>query len=201
MAKALKWMLLLPLCMACLAAYGQDIIVKKDGAQLVAKITRVQPDSIYYHYISDESGPDLAVARQEVAQVQFTGHAPPLLLTDVMYTNERSNLAEAGQMRLQARQDALAYYKPRGVFWTTLGATVFNPVAGLVTGAVVSVVPPVVAAAGNPDNALLKDPIYREAYRKQARKRKIGHAAAGFSAGAAVLSAVYLALALSLAGG
>ncbi|WP_347157505.1 hypothetical protein [Pontibacter chitinilyticus] len=184
-----------------MATQAQDIIMKKNGVQLVAKITKIESDSIYYRYFSDVDGPAFALSRQDVAQVQFIEATTTLQPEGLTYTDEQTSISDIGEMRLQAQRDAKAYFRPRGVFWTTMGATVLNPAAGLVTGTVVSVVPPNIESDYNPNHQLLKNEVYREAYQKQARKRKIGTAAAGFGAGAAVLSMVYMVVTMSLLGG
>ncbi|MBC5775782.1 hypothetical protein H8S95_17035 [Pontibacter sp. KCTC 32443] len=100
---------------------------------------------------------------------------------------ERNEVEEAAKLRIQARQDAKSYYKPKGVFWGTMGTTILYPAAGLVTGAVVSVVPPSTDNADNPNAYLMKETAYEEAYRKQAHRKRFGSAAAGFGIGVAVL--------------
>ncbi|NDK56871.1 hypothetical protein [Pontibacter fetidus] len=103
---------------------------------------------------------------------------------------ERDAIEEAAKLRIQARTDAKAYYKPKGVFWGTLGTTILYPAAGLLTGAVVSIVPPVINDEVNPNAHLMKDKAYEEAFKKQAHRKRFGNAAAGFGIGVAVLGIV-----------
>ncbi|WP_439880651.1 hypothetical protein ACSX1A_16030 [Pontibacter sp. MBLB2868] len=194
-------LLLILLSLASSAGWAQDIIVKKNGEQVIGRIVNLSTDSIHYRYFSDMEGPMLAMSRQEVAQLKLTATEGPEALAEKTFIDERTSVAEQAELRLQAKLDANAYYKARGVFWTTLGSTILHPAAGLVTGAVMSAVPPNVNSDYNPNSYLLKEPVYRETYMRQAKKRKIGKAAAGFGAGAAVVSVVYMALVISIIGG
>ena len=103
---------------------------------------------------------------------------------------EREMAEETAKLRIQGRQDAKLYYKSKGVFWGTMGTTILYPAAGLVTGTVVSVVPPSTASAANPNAHLMKEPAYEEAFKKQAHRKRFGNAAAGFGIGVAVLGVV-----------
>ncbi|MEJ8758412.1 hypothetical protein WG947_15470 [Pontibacter sp. H259] len=103
---------------------------------------------------------------------------------------ERELLEEAARLRIQARQDAKEYYKPKAVFWGTMGTTILYPVAGLATGTIVSVVPPSINDEHNPNAHLMKEPAYEEAFKKQAHRKRFGNAAAGFGVGIAVLGIV-----------
>lgn len=194
-------LLLFLLCLSSATLWAQDIIVKRNGEQVIGRIVNLSTDSIHYRYFSDVEGPLLAMSRQEVAHMKLTAPEFPEDLAEHRYVDEETKVAEMAELRLQAKLDANAYYKARGVFWTTLGSTIMHPAAGLVTGAVMSAVTPNINSDYNPNRHLLKEPVYRETYLKQARKRKIGKAAAGFGAGAAVISVVYMAVVISIMGG
>lgn len=195
MAKLYTRMLALFLCLLCAAAQGQDIIQTNDGQEIVGKVLHVGPDKVIYRYFSDASGPQYTLAKHEVKDLRLMAGAEPMANPEVIFEDEKTSIRSEQELIAQARRDAKAYYTPSGVFWSTMGSTLVYPGAGLVTGSVLSVVPPNLEAGYNPNRHLLKEPAYREAYEKQARKRKIGRAAAGFGAGAAVLSFVYMVVA------
>ena len=196
-----KKILLGLLLLLAVKANSQDIIVKKNGEQIVGKIIALGTDTIQYRYFSDVSGPVQAMARSEVAQLKLVAAADPVEVAAHTYSDEKTSINELAQLRLQAKIDANNYYKARGVFWTTMGSTMLHPAAGIATGAVISAIPPEIDSDYNPNRHLMKEPAYRESYQKQARKRKIGKAAAGFGAGAAVLSVVYMVVVMSVVGG
>lgn len=182
-------------------ANSQDVIVKKSGEQIIGKIIALGDETIAYRYFSDVNGPVKTLPRSEVAQLKLVATADPIEVSSHTYTDEKTSINEMAQLRLQAKIDANNYYKARGVFWTTMGSTIIHPAAGLATGAVISAVPPAIDSEYNPNRHLMKEPVYREAFQKQARKRKIGTAAAGFGAGAAVLSVIYMVVVIGVVGG
>jgi hypothetical protein len=180
--------------------YAQDIIIKRNGEEVIGRVVSFNSDSVHYQHFSDTNGPKLSVARHDIAHVKLIAATTPEseLLTSV--PDELPIEAPKVALQMQAKIDAKAYYKAKGVFWTTMGSTVMHPLAGLVTGTLFIAVPPNINSDFNPNRHLLKEPVYRETFQKQARKKKIGKAAAGFGAGAAVVSVVYMAIILTFMG-
>ncbi|WP_157578426.1 hypothetical protein [Pontibacter roseus] len=201
-------MMSLALLMTCAAAYGQDIIIKKSGEEVVAKVVRVDTDTIHYRMLSDTNGPMHFVLRQDVAQLQLATAPTQKQLTQLpQVTDEYASASasagtvaantanyNAAEMMLKGRQDAVMYYKGQGAMWGTAGATFLFPPAGLVTGIIVAAVPPNVYTTYNPNIQLMQDPTYREAFQKQAHRRKVGKAATGIGVGFGSLLALALML-------
>lgn len=192
MTRFLKALLLLPACLLCTAVCAQDIILTKNGNEIVGKVLHIGADSVTYRYFSDAGGPAYTLSRQEVAHVKRMDAKNPTSAPEISFEQEALSLQERQELILQAKLDAKAYYKGKGVFWTTMGSTIFNPLAGFATGTVISAVRPNVESDYNPNRHLLKDPVYRNAYEEQAHRRKIGKVAGGFGAGVAVVSVLYV---------
>lgn len=193
--------MLLPLCLLGAAAFGQDIILKSNGEEVVGKVLHVGPNEVMYRYFNDaENKQTFYVSRQEIAEMRLMASANPMDVAEVVYVDEVTSIKSAEGLIAQAQRDAKAYYKGRGVMWATLGTTILNPAAGLVTGTVSSIIPPNLNADYNPNRHLMKEPAYLQAYQKQAQKVRIKKATAGFGAGVLVLSAIYMVVA-SVGGG
>lgn len=190
-----------------LVSHGQDLIIKKNGDEVVAKIVKVGTDTVHYRMLSDTNGPLHFVLRQDVAQLQLATEPSQKQLNQLpqVTTNDEYATASAGKpagasgnsykaddLVYQARQDAMMYYKGQGPLWGTAGATFLFPPAGLVTGIVMAAVPPNVDATFHPNYQLMREPVYREAFKKQAHKRKVGKAATGFGIGFGALLALAL---------
>lgn len=188
MTNILKALLLLPAYLLCTAVCAQDIILTKNGGEIVGKVVHIGADSVVYRYFSDAGGPAYSLPRREVAHVKRMNTATPVSAPEKSYEQEALGLQERQELIVQAKLDAKAYYKGKGAFWTTMGSTIFNPLAGFATGTVISAVRPNLESDYNPNRHLLKDPVYRNAYEEQARRRKIGKVAGGFGAGVAVVS-------------
>jgi len=205
MKNLLKQALLLCLLLLSAAASAQDVIVKKSGEEVIGKIIRVDQDTVHYKYFSDPNGVTLFVLRRDVAQLRMATAvelpaapqpAEQVVTASVTPAAPANNTAE---MMMRGRQDAYIYYKGKGIFWGTAGATGLYPLAGLVGGGGAAAFPPDVYES-NPNYDLLKDPTYAEAYRKQAHKRKVGKAAAGFGTGLGALVVIYMVIIASMAG-
>lgn len=192
MAKIVKKVLVLALCLLCTVSWAQDIILKKNGEEIVGRVVQVNADTVLYRHFSDAGGIAYAMPRQEVAQVKLMDSSYPMDAPELIYKDEISSTENHRLLALQAKLDAKNYYKAKGVFWTTLGSTILHPAAGLATGSVISAVPPSTASDYNPNRYMMKDPVYRAAYEKQAHRRKAGKAVAGFGVGAAVLGVISL---------
>ncbi|MHC2990910.1 hypothetical protein OB13_04685 [Pontibacter sp. HJ8] len=189
----------LALLMGHAVAYGQDIIIKKSGEEVTGKVVRVDTDTIHYRMLSDAKGPLYYVLRQDVAQLQLATDPGQKQLSQLPAVNAgtdeyataatgRAGIAKSStysdaEMVYKGRQDALIYYKGQGPLWGTAGATFLFPPAGLVVGVVTAAVPPNIDATFNPNVQLMQEPVYRQAFQKQANRRKVGKAAAGFGIG------------------
>ncbi|PVY39949.1 hypothetical protein [Pontibacter virosus] len=187
--------------------YGQDLIVKKSGDELIGKIVKVGEDTIHYRMLSEETGPMRFVLRSDVASMQFATQPSQRQLSQLPHSNDEyastSAIPEGAtssraytmeELMYQGRYDALLYYKGQGPLWGTAGTTFLLPPVGLVTGIITAAVPPNVDNLFHPNYQLMKEPVYREAFKKQAHKRKIGKAAAGFGIGFGSLIALALML-------
>jgi hypothetical protein len=194
-----------------LAGHSQDLIVKKNGEEVVGKIMKVGADTVHYRMLSDQSGPLRFVLRSDVASMQLAtspsqqqiGQLPGVTSDEYAVASSGPvgsaplNASMVEELRFKGRQDALMYYKGQGPFWGTAGATILFPPAGLVTGIVTAATPPNVDNIFYPDYQLMKEPVYREAFKKQAHRRKVGKSAAGFGVGFGALIALALMLGAS----
>ncbi|GGG11637.1 hypothetical protein GCM10011323_15160 [Pontibacter amylolyticus] len=197
--------------LAATLGYSQDLIVKKSGEELIGKIVKVGEDTIHYRMLSETEGPMRFVLRGDVASMQFATQPSQRQLSQLPQTNDEYASATTAipaasgtsrtytqeELMYQGRHDALLYYKGQGPLWGTAGATFLLPPVGLVAGIVTAAVPPNVDNMFHPNYQLMKEPVYRDAFKKQAHKRKVGKAAAGFGIGFGSLIALALMLGAS----
>ena len=212
MTHLMKWkQAVLSVCFVLMATlgYSQDLIVKKSGEELVGKIVKVGEDTIHYRMLSEESGPLRFVLKGDVSSMQFATQPSTqqrqlsqLPQSNVEYAttaaipvgSSPSRTYTQEELMYQGRHDALLYYKGQGPLWGTAGATFLLPPAGLVAGIITAAVPPNVDNMFHPNYQLMKEPVYRDSFKKQAHKRKVGKAAAGFGIGFGSLIALALML-------
>jgi hypothetical protein len=196
-----------------LAGHSQDLIVKKNGEEVVGKIMKVGADTVHYRMLSDEQGPLRFVLRSDVASMQLATSPSQQQINQLPNVNSAADeyavasSASAGSVPLNAsmteelifkgRQDALMYYKGQGPLWGTAGATFLFPPAGLVAGIITAAVPPNIDNTFHPNYQLMREPAYRQSFQKQAHKRKVGKAATGFGIGFGALIGLALMLGAS----
>lgn len=187
-------------------SHGQDLIVKKSGEEVIGKIVKVGDDTIHYRMLSEEKGPLRFVLRGDVASMQLATTPVQHQLGQLPQADEYATAStgvagaaptkalNANELMYQGRHDAMLYYKGQGPLWGTAGATFLFPPIGLVTGIVTAATPPNVDNLFHPNHQLMKEPAYYESFKKQAHKRKVGKAAAGFGIGFGSLIALALML-------
>jgi hypothetical protein len=187
-------------------SHAQDLIVKKNGDEVIGKIVKVGEDTIHYRMLSEEKGPLRFVLRSDVASMQLatspSQRQPSQLAQADEYASASASVVgtapakalNADELMYQGRHDAMLYYKGQGPLWGTAGATFLFPPAGFVAGIVTAATPPNVDNLFHPNHQLMKEPVYYESFKRQAHKRKIGKAAAGFGIGFGSLIALYLML-------
>lgn len=203
----LKTMLLcLGLMLTASYSHAQDLIVKKNGEEVIGKIVKVGEDTIHYRMLTEEKGPLHFVLRGDVASMQLAttpSQRPASQLAQpdeyasastAVVGNAPARALNADELMYQGRHDAMLYYKGQGPLWGTAATTFLFPPAGLVTGLIMGATPPNVDNLFHPNHQLMKEPVYYDSFKRQAHKRKIGKAAAGFGIGFGSLVALALML-------
>ncbi|UOQ53732.1 hypothetical protein [Hymenobacter cellulosivorans] len=181
-----RFMLILLGWMLSPAAFAQhDAILRTNGEEIKAKILTVSPDTIHYVHLDPPSTDTLRIASADVFMLRYANGTREVIQHPVA-TSSAMQLSRQEAMQRGAA-DARKYFRAPGAFWGTYGATLLNPMAGLVTGVVVGNVRPLEYNLTAPDPNLLKNPDYVRGYQRQAKNKKLGKAVAGFGAGVGTL--------------
>ncbi len=177
-----------------------DVIIDLQGNELPGQVLEVTPTQVVYRPAgSDVSLPPTILDKSTLFMVRFANGsretfaqpAPAPVAGNIAAVN--SNPYNEAQLTQQARADALRYHSYKGAFWGTYGATMIGGLIGAAAvGGVISSAQPSIERDPIPNRALLQQPIYREAYVGQIRRRKGGKALEGF--GAAIATVVGLVL-------
>lgn len=184
-------------CSATLAR-AQDVILRTNGEELPAKVLTIQPEQISY-VVPTAPADTLYLNVADVFMIKYANGTKELIHAGTTATAPSSFNSEAAYR--QGEQDAQRYFKARGAFWGTFGATVVGSgvtygLGGIVTGAAVTATKPPVRSMVVPDLKLLQNPAYVKGYQQQAQRKKLGKAAAGFGLGVGTL-VVLVAIVLS----
>jgi hypothetical protein len=162
--------------------------LRTDGDEVKARVLSITPTDIAYIPTTEPPSTDtLHLAATDVFLIRYANGTKEVVSSPTVATPALGLGRTPQEMNNQGRLDARQYFKSRGVFWGTAGATFISMPAyglgGIATGAVIAATPPKRRNMIVPDQALLNDPNYVSGYQKQAQRQKLGKAAGGFGVG------------------
>lgn len=173
--------------LTCLCAVGllsgvqaQDVIMKRSGEKLEAKVLEITPSEIKYKRFESLEGPTYIISKNDVTLIQYANNtsetfevnaAEPIReeLTDAPAAPETYtvNMMEKGLLDANTHYDG---YKAAGT--GTLVASLISPLIGLIPAIACSATPPRDHNLDSPDQQLLQKAEYKSGYVKNARKIK-----------------------------
>ncbi len=177
------------LASACAAA--QDVLVKRNGEEINAKVLTITPGEITYLLPNDPRdtlaapAQEQTLARREVFMIKYENGAREVFddeqtapVKTVAYEPPSKPIAVPKpkvDTFEQGRVDATNYYHGySGAATGTLVVSLLSPIAGLIPAIACSSTPPGESSMRYPRNDLYKDGGYRMGYRKQAHSIKAG---------------------------
>lgn len=144
-------------------SFSQDLITKKNGEEIKAKILEVTQNEIKYKNFDQQNGPLFTIPKYEIFMVRYENGTKDVL-----------NSKNSPDISTKAVADAKANYKGKnsGAGWTTAATIVFSPVLGVIPAAICSSNEPDEDNLNIPDSELTKNTEYTNAYKEQAHKIK-----------------------------
>ena len=179
------------LTLVATSGFGQDIITKKNGEGVKAKVLEITANEIKYKRFENLEGPTYVLAKADVLIVKyennteeiFTGtesftqgvvepaEEAPVTLTAV--TKEPVVNATSTSLYVHGQQDAEMHYKKYKSAGTgILIGSLFSPILGLVPAIVCSSIKPQSHNLNYPNHALMQDAGYSTGYKNKARQMK-----------------------------
>ncbi|MFC5270661.1 hypothetical protein [Adhaeribacter terreus] len=182
-------------------ASAQDKILDRKGNEYLVKVLEITPDSVLYRLSPDSANATTyAIPKAAIFMITYPNgvkelfqeemQQPAKVEAPVLNNNELYNLGKV---------DAIKYYKPRGAYWATLGSTLLYPPVGLGVGAAIATSSPSRQNMETSDTRLLDNPHYVNGYKQQAKKQKLGKAAAGFGTAAGIYAGLFILLIAAMA--
>jgi hypothetical protein len=189
----MKYVLLVFMLMASFSLSAQDIIIKKDGTEIQAKVTEVNELDIKYKKFDNQDGPVYTLLKAEVFMVKYQNGDK-----EVYNENnspgpgpaEQNLVITADEMYRKGIKDAGKNYYPILPWLGTLGSTMLFWPAGLGVTIGTFATPPKEKNLNIPDDELFKDPNYKKGYKDKAYKIKKTNAVLGFATGTLLLVTV-----------
>jgi len=177
--------------------YSQDVITKKSGKNIKAKVLEVGQTEIKYKKFDNKNGPTYIISNSDVSMILYENG------TKDMFNEEKKpgdvsflNLTEE-ELFVKGQTDAIKYYdgyKPAAT--GTLIVGLLSPLAGLIPAIACSSTKPKDLNLNYPNEVLIKKPIYHKSYTTKAKKIKQGKVWSnwGMAFGANLVLAAILAL-------
>lgn len=157
------------------SCFSQDIITKKSGEDIQAKILEVTTSEIKYKKFDNLDGPIFSILIPEVLLVRyengtkdmFTEEKKHEIISTTSYSNE--------DLFTQGRLDASKYYnRYKGAGTGTLVTSLISPLVGLIPAIACSSTQPKDINLNYPDAELMKKTDYYNGYTQKSKKIKQG---------------------------
>jgi len=151
--------------------YSQDIITKKDGTDISAKVLELTITEIKYKRTDNLSGPVYSLLKSDVLMIRYEDGTKDLFNEKVSSIN---NSIPDEEMCKKGKEDAVKYYpnKHTGAGWTLATAAVTDPLLGLIPAISCGNRIPKDYNLNYPDTELMKNADYNRCYKEQAQKMK-----------------------------
>ena len=183
------WIVFIVIALNCQSASAQDTLLLVTGAKVVVDIKEVNDEFILFTMWPDT----MNITKLPLDRVDsFTTRDGKSHQFKLKPEEEKVILATLPQepmgMEAMAKADAKKHYNYSkitgiGMFFTTVFAT---PVVGLMVAIPASATPPADKSLNAPNEVYLKNPVYYDAYKKEAHKLKKMRVWAGFGVGVVV---------------
>lgn len=191
-----KYLLLSLLVLLLQNAFAQDVIIKLTGEELVARVKEITLQDIVFQHPDSAQGIMHRIAKADVFMVRFANGTKEVFTQNLpenqLTSAEATNTAD---MYLLGREDAIRYYKGNGAMWGSAACALVFPY-GLAGSAIIGFTRPKAHNHMVSDVRYLSDPHYIKGYEEQARRKKIGKAAAGAGIGTATIFVAAFAIVL-----
>lgn len=151
-------------------SFSQDVITKKSGDEIEAKILKVGSNEVEYKRFDNLDGPIFIMLKSDIATIRYQNGTED----DFQEDEKQPVNTFSGDLFVKGQNDAMLYYRGYGAAATgTLITGLISPLVGLIPAIACSATPPR-NNLGYPDPDLIKRHEYYEGYTLRAKKIKRG---------------------------
>ena len=187
--------LLLNLSLAANILYGQDLITRRNGEVVKAKVKKIGAREIEYNFYDNPDGPKHSLLITDVSKITYeNGSIDTFDLKDYVKVNAYSHEMSLWE---QGNYDAKKYYKGSQAFYGGM-ASVLIFGYGWIPAIIVARTPPRYDHLNFPDPSLMDIRDYREAYMSKAFQIKKRKTWEGFGIGCAATLVVAISVSVAL---
>lgn len=191
-----QFITLLSLIMISTFCYSQDILTKKNGEDIQAKVLEVLTSEVKYKKFDNQNGPTFTILKSDLLMIRYENGTKDIF-SDAKKTEEI--IPTSRDLFREGQSDASKYYKGYKGAGTTVMATslLLSPLVGLIPAAICATSDPKEENLNYPSADLMKKAEYAEGYNQKAKKIKQGKVWTNWG----VAFGINLALVLALTSG
>jgi hypothetical protein len=166
--------------------FSQDVITKKTGEDIQAKILEVGQTDIKYKKTDNLEGPSFTITKSEVLMVRYSNGTKDIFGQEKTSTSDAKITSD--DMCDEGKQDSKVNYKGKnsGAGWTCATTILFSPLIGLIPAVACSSSEPNDSNLNYKDSKSMKNNTYNQCYTEQAYKTKKRKIWRNFGIGAGV---------------
>jgi len=155
-------------------SFAQDVITKKNGEDIQAKVLEVSKDEVRYRKFDNPDGPVFILPVSDLIMIRYENGTKDLFNTEANVPAD--DYAEpAEDMFMKGQKDATRYYKGYKAAGTgTLILSLLSPLVGLIPAVGCSATTPKPVNLGYPSQKLFNHPDYKNGYTVRAKRIKSG---------------------------
>jgi hypothetical protein len=178
--------------------FAQDVIIKSNGEEIKSKILEVNQNEVKYKIFDYQSGPSYTISKSDIFMIRYENGTKDVFNDAKGKNNSNVSVIPFEEMRTKGKQDASTYYRGKnsGAGWTMVTSIVTSPLIALIPAVACSASEPNDINLNAPDEKLMKNADYKQAYVDQSHKIKKRKIWKNFAIGSGVWIGIIL-----LAGG
>lgn len=187
-----KVLFVLLLAVISLSAFAQDKIVTTNGDEIPCKVTKITAKNIKYRIFGSADSSILSMSKKSIFSITYESGVKEVFNETHVDDNDPEGHWDKRSMASQGKADAKQNYRGyKGArAGTVITATLTSPLAGLIPAIVCSCVKPKDKNLNYPDETLMQNKEYANAYRKQAHTMKSGKVWGGWGLGVGLNAAI-----------
>jgi hypothetical protein len=156
-------------------SFAQDIITKKSGEDIQAKVLEVSTTELKYKKFDNLTGPIFIIVLSDVLMVRYENGSKDIFNNDKKDVISSAITISSNDLFIQGQADASKYYDGyKGAGTGTLIAGLVSPIVGLIPAIACSSTQPNDSNLNYPNIELMKNSEYYTGYTQKAKKIKQG---------------------------
>ena len=172
-----KCLFIITMLVSISTAFSQDVITKKTGEDISAKISEITQTEIKYKKFDNLEGPLFTMLKSDVLIVRYENGTKDIFNDEIqaVVTNQPNVMLDSDEELIsKAKDDAKVNYRgaKSGAGWTAATTVLFSPIIGIIPAAACASASPADENLNFRNDDLMRNSKYSKAYIDEAHKIK-----------------------------